>query len=157
MTVDIGGGTTDVSIVEYGDTQEGGGVNLEAMLLFRDSGSVAGDALTKEIIESVLLPTLGDTFQDGGEPADALSRISSTPRTRMPRRKPNGRAWSSWSSFRIVRQWLKDLAEDRYGSPGDRVWLVARPHPRRGGADGGPHRAGGTQHAFTARPVWAST
>ena len=29
MTVDIGGGTTDISIVEYGDSLQGGGVNLE--------------------------------------------------------------------------------------------------------------------------------
>ncbi|MFL4214826.1 virulence factor SrfB, partial [Enterobacter mori] len=45
MTVDIGGGTTDVSVVEYQDSFAGGGVDLKARLCFRDSSSTAGDAL----------------------------------------------------------------------------------------------------------------
>ena len=78
MTVDIGGGTTDISIVEYGDMLEGGGVNLEAKLLFRDSGSVAGDALAKEIIECVLLPSIGSKFQGDSERMEAFENIFSS-------------------------------------------------------------------------------
>lgn len=64
MTIDIGGGTTDIAVVEYADFLEGEGVNLDAGLLFRDCFSTAGDAIAKEIIESVLLPTLGSRFRD---------------------------------------------------------------------------------------------
>jgi hypothetical protein len=58
MNIDIGGGTTDVAVVDYRD----GGVmqtKLEASLLFKNSSTVAGDLLVKRIIERVLLPNLG--------------------------------------------------------------------------------------------------
>lgn len=67
MNVDIGGGTTDISIIRY-DLQslatEGGerwmgrrgSTALRSTLLFRDGNSVAGDMLVKRVIEKVLLP-----------------------------------------------------------------------------------------------------
>ena len=116
MTVDIGGGTTDVSIVEYCDTHEGGGVNLEATLLFRDSSSVAGDALTKEIIECVLLPTLGEAYRDEGDVQTRFENFFNAAfQTAAEKAK-----WSRVVKLvfiPMVRQWLKDLSENRYGSP----------------------------------------
>lgn len=116
MTVDIGGGTTDVSIVEYGDLLEGGGVNLEARLLFRDCSSVAGDALVKEIIESVLLPTLGARFRNDAQKMAWFESLFSGAH-------PTAASQAKWGRIvklvflPIVRQWLKDLGRGEYGNP----------------------------------------
>ncbi len=61
MNLDIGGGTSDVSIVEYQDKKQGIAVDLDARILFKDSSTVAGDRLVKVIIEKVVLPKLADT------------------------------------------------------------------------------------------------
>ena len=58
MNLDIGGGTTDVTLVEYQDLRPGEGVDLVATVLYRDSSTVAGDTLVRRIIESILLPEL---------------------------------------------------------------------------------------------------
>jgi hypothetical protein len=64
MSVDIGGGTTDYSIVEYYDRiNTPGQVDLCATLLFKDSSSSAGDLLVKNLIERVILPYLGADFR----------------------------------------------------------------------------------------------
>ncbi len=61
MNLDIGGGTSDVSIVEYQDKKEGVSVELDAKVLFKDSSTVAGDRLVKAIIEKIVLPKLAET------------------------------------------------------------------------------------------------
>lgn len=76
MNVDIGGGTTDFSVIEYRSDSLRGEVNetvktndptarLKAKLLYKDGKTVAGDALVKKIIEDILIPnwvgaSLGD-------------------------------------------------------------------------------------------------
>jgi len=116
MTVDIGGGTTDVSIVEYGDSLQGGGVNLEAKLLFRDCSSVAGDALAKEIIECVLLPSLGDRYRNDPAKMSHFENIFSGAHTTAASRAKWGRI-VKLVFMPIVRQWLKDLGRNEYGCP----------------------------------------
>ena len=61
MNLDIGGGTSDVSIVEYQDKKEGISVELDAKVLFKDSSTVAGDRLVKAIIEKIILPKLAES------------------------------------------------------------------------------------------------
>jgi Virulence factor SrfB len=61
MNLDIGGGTSDVSIVEYEDKKQGVSVELDARVLFKDSSTVAGDRLVKAIIEKIILPKLAET------------------------------------------------------------------------------------------------
>ncbi|MCC5839592.1 MAG: virulence factor SrfB [Opitutales bacterium] len=59
MNLDIGGGTSDLSIIRYTpDTpdQRGGGSRLRSELLFRDGYNIAGDRLVRRIIETILLP-----------------------------------------------------------------------------------------------------
>lgn len=116
MTVDIGGGTTDVSIVEYGDSLEGGGVNLEAKLLFRDCSSVAGDALAKEIIESVLLPAIGSKFRQDAQKMAWFENLFSGAHATAASQAKWGRI-VKLVLLPIVRQWLKDLARGDYGNP----------------------------------------
>ena len=58
MNIDIGGGTTDVSVVEYVDAERGINVDLSATVRFRDSYSDAGDGLLKMLIEDVLIDKL---------------------------------------------------------------------------------------------------
>ncbi len=59
MTIDVGGGTMDVSVVEYRDHCADAGISgahLEYKLLFRDCNTNAGDNAVKRIIEKLLLP-----------------------------------------------------------------------------------------------------
>jgi len=63
MNMDIGGGTTDVAIVEYHDDIPDTGVRLNAELLHKDSSTVAGDQLVRRAIESVLLPAIASTIE----------------------------------------------------------------------------------------------
>ncbi len=59
MNFDIGGGTSDISVVEYKDLNNAGaGVAqnlLSTCLLFKDSQAIAGDDLVKQIIEKIIL------------------------------------------------------------------------------------------------------
>lgn len=64
MNMDIGGGTTDVAIVEYRDDIPGAGVRLNAELLHKDSSTVAGDRLVRRAIEAVLLPAIAATIEN---------------------------------------------------------------------------------------------
>ncbi len=75
MTIDIGGGTTDTSILEYVDEQDGVGVDLRATLLFKDSHGIAGDRLVKDLIECVLLPALGAKFADDQSAREAFEQM----------------------------------------------------------------------------------
>ena len=116
MTVDIGGGTTDVSVVEYGDAHAGDGVDLHTKLLFRDSSSVAGDTLAREIIERVLLPTIGNAVAHDDAQKETFENLFSAPHHLAGEK-------AKWSRIvklvflPILRQWLRDLSDERYGSP----------------------------------------
>lgn len=64
MNIDIGGGTSDVSVVEYVDEREGMQVDLRAEVLFKDSSTAAGDILVRSIIERIILPKLAEAEND---------------------------------------------------------------------------------------------
>ena len=68
MNFDIGGGTSDISIVEYGclETAEEGLVDLQPKLLFRDGYSEAGDELMRQIINQVIFPAIEKTNSMAG-------------------------------------------------------------------------------------------
>ena len=56
MNLDIGGGTTDLAIIQYRNRGGPGTASLRSRLLFRHGHPIAGDMLVKAIIEKVLLP-----------------------------------------------------------------------------------------------------
>lgn len=60
MNFDIGGGTSDISVVEYEclDSPEDGLVDLQPKLLFRDGYSEAGDELMRQIIDQIVFPAI---------------------------------------------------------------------------------------------------
>ncbi len=59
MNIDIGGGTTDLAIIEYGQLDKViGAVAIHSSLIFRDGFNIAGDDLMKRIIEKMILPVL---------------------------------------------------------------------------------------------------
>lgn len=70
MNLDIGGGTTDVSVVEYVDEEKGVDVDLRATVKFRDSYGEAGDGLLKLIIESILLDKLAGEGEKPDDPKE---------------------------------------------------------------------------------------
>jgi hypothetical protein len=81
MNLDIGGGTTDIAVIEYRRDPEMRGVSaspsLISRLLHRDGFSIAGDLLVKKVIERMLLPLwlqASGIDQYSGIP-DALRRI----------------------------------------------------------------------------------
>lgn len=59
MNFDIGGGTTDISVVEYQDKNDKKAAVMDNLLstrlLFKDGQAVAGDDLVKKIIERIIL------------------------------------------------------------------------------------------------------
>jgi Virulence factor SrfB len=116
MTIDIGGGTTDIAVVQYSDTFQGEGVNLNAEILFKDSVSIAGDAIVKEIIEKVLLPSIGIRFRDDEIKAKQFENFFLNHET-------SDELKAKWSRITklvlvpIVRQLLQDLAKGTYGCP----------------------------------------
>lgn len=75
MTLDIGGGTTDTSVIEYSDKLPGAGVDLVCKLLFKDSTTIAGDRLAKDIIERVLLPKFGEPFSANAESRELFEQF----------------------------------------------------------------------------------
>ena len=113
MTIDIGGGTTDTSIVEYRDELEGVGVDLTATLLFKDSSTIAGDRLVRDIIERVLLPQLGVDYEANSAERDKFERFFFSRANRDGERAQ----WSVISRtvfIPIVHQWLRSFSD---GSP----------------------------------------
>ncbi|MGO8677458.1 MAG: virulence factor SrfB [Limisphaerales bacterium] len=87
LNLDIGGGTTDLTLVEYQDQRPGEGVDLVATVLYRDSSTIAGDGLVRRIIESVLLPALAQGLDPGERRAFAalLARQKGEDRARWNR------------------------------------------------------------------------
>ena len=110
LNIDIGGGTTDIAIVEYQDRLPGPGVKLSAELLFRDSTTIAGDFLVKRVIEAVLLPAIGE-----GIKGDPLKRQQFDSLMRAEKRNDRG-LWNRITLqvfVPIVRWWLGN----RYDNP----------------------------------------
>jgi len=118
MTIDIGGGTTDISVVDYWDDLPGAGVALKYRPIFKDSNSYAGDRLAKEIIERVLLPALASAkgIDCEHEEAETFEGVFRAAYTRLADK-------AKWSRIvklvflPIIRQWLSDLTAERYGNP----------------------------------------
>ncbi len=116
MTVDIGGGTTDTSIVEYSDRLPGTGVDLVAKLVFKDSTTIAGDRLVKDIIERLLLPQLGAQYGAGTDARDAFSRLFFS-------RAKRDSARAQWSVITrtvfipIAVQWLRSFSAGSINNP----------------------------------------
>lgn len=112
MTIDIGGGTTDTSVVEYSDDLPGVGVDLSANLMFKDSTTIAGDRLVKDIVERVMLPMLGKKFAGDKEQKDLYERFFFTRANRDGERAK----WSVISRTVIIpmiHHWLRNFsAED---------------------------------------------
>jgi hypothetical protein len=111
MNIDIGGGTTDVAIIEYSDEFAGPGVQLLSNLLYRDSSTIAGDALVRRAIEAVLLPALARGF-DARELAAFDNLLSSIKSAVASWRRINRQIF-----IPIIYRWLQDLARGRYQQP----------------------------------------
>ena len=72
MNLDIGGGTTDLTVIRYHAAENG---SVLPQLLFQDGRSTAGDELVKKIIEKLLLPAWIKTGD-----SRPVQRTSPTPR-----------------------------------------------------------------------------
>lgn len=112
MTVDIGGGTCDTSIVEYRNDIGGDSIALRYNVLFKDCSSFAGDAVMKRLIESVLLPSIlkmrnvdedSDEYAIFADVLEKSARQSAADRAKWQR-------ITSMLFLPLVRQWLTDVA-----------------------------------------------
>ena len=120
MNIDIGGGSTDVAMVEYRDTLAGG-VNMEAKLLFRNTSATAGDEMVKRIIERVLLPAVQDELSDGQERHQFARLFRRSVPAEWKRMVPAYRQKLSrivrLVLIPIVNHWLRGLSSGQAGSP----------------------------------------
>jgi hypothetical protein len=152
MNIDIGGGTTDVSIIRYhlnrpeaernGRIGHKGMTAISSTLLFRDGSSIAGDMLVKRILEKVLLPAwlrAGglDKFEENPAARRALLTLLKSPATEAisqvdPKAVTRLAAVVRLAFIPLVNQWLQQLtvAENHPDSP--RRPLVVRDwvHPK---------------------------
>lgn len=123
MSVDIGGGTTDTSIVEYRNDSGSGktNVNLKAKLLFKDSSTTAGDHLVKTIIERALLPALAESLPDRTDQRSRDQFRNLFARGGDNDREREDRAIIARLVFMpLVVKWLQDISKERQG-PGEGV------------------------------------
>lgn len=83
MNFDIGGGTSDISVIEYRDSnQAASGVAqnlLSTSLLFKDGQAIAGDDLLKKIIEKIILGGLLRTKKTVPGLTDSIIRCFTQP------------------------------------------------------------------------------
>ncbi len=112
MNIDIGGGTTDIAIIEYSDDLPGPGVQLVSNLLYRDSNTIAGDALVYRAIEGVLLPALAFGLDNNGLTV-FCNLLSSTKREVAKWRRITRQIF-----IPIIYRWLQDLGNGCYQQPG---------------------------------------
>lgn len=112
MSIDIGGGTTDYAIVEYCDNMSGSGVELTTELLFRDSVSVAGDAIVKEILEQVFLRILSEKWNPDSEERQLFESFFSESFNNQNEQE----TWKKICRLALVPRavsWLEDLCQGR--------------------------------------------
>jgi hypothetical protein len=118
MTIDIGGGSTDTSVVEYRDSiKEGVGSELTPKVLLNDSTAFAGDRLALDLIERILLPTIGARFKDKPELnrkfCEALVANDEADKVRM--------ALITRTVFMpIIHKWFEDIEQGRRGDASEK-------------------------------------
>ena len=121
MNIDVGGGTTDIAVVDYVDTLPGTPVHLVATTLFKNSSTVAGDGLVKRIIETTLLPKLGERFAAGTSERARFDQFFGVPSAQFLAAAPAFRQRLArivrLVFIPIVNAWLKEVSEGRYGDP----------------------------------------
>ncbi len=133
MTVDIGGGTTDTSIVEYRNIIAGG-VSLRYNVLFRDCSSAAGDMVVLAIIQRVLLPSIlvthgalvrdKDGYSVPNPNAHEVCRAFASVLSTSHGTQSEHATWQRITKLffvPIVRQWLSDLVDCPKGYYSDDV------------------------------------
>lgn len=77
-SIDIGGGTTDLVIVDYElDDGRGANVYIRPNQRFRDGFKVAGDDILLNVIQEMLIPPLAQALREHGvgDPGPMLSRL----------------------------------------------------------------------------------
>ena len=118
LTIDIGGGTTDTALVEYSSGPSKTETHLVLKVLFSDTTTRAGDKLIKELIEAVLLPTLGERFASDETRRSEFENFFSASRRLNDSDDRLGRMVLTRSVFvPMVYKWLEDLSNNRDGNP----------------------------------------
>lgn len=116
MTVDIGGGTMDTSIVEYHNNAPAEQVALKYRVIFRDSNTFAGDNVVLNIIQRVLLPAMLEAKGIGGDSEDGDADTIAKFVDILGSQRSEKRDRAKWQRITkmlfipIVRQWLSDVA-----------------------------------------------
>lgn len=116
MTVDIGGGTMDSSIVEYRNSASGSQIALRYRILFRDCNSFAGDKVVLGIIQRVLLPSILEAkgVDEDDEIAEKFISILGASRV-MQKDRSKWQRITKMFFVPMVRSWLSDVANCKNG------------------------------------------
>ena len=127
MTVDIGGGTMDSTIIEYRNLLEEKMVDLRYKILFRDCSTFAGDTAMYTIINRVLLPALITKRTTSQELIDVFVHELSKTKSEMGDRSKWNRIITNFF-VPVVQQWLTDMAKNATeNEQGDIVYKTPTP------------------------------
>lgn len=112
MTIDIGGGTMDSSIVEYRNCAPGAQVSLRYKVLFRDCNSFAGDSVMLSLIQRALLPSILGAKGIDDEDDDIAVKFTNILMHQRDRQVDRAKWQRITKMFflPVVRQWLTDVA-----------------------------------------------
>lgn len=111
MTVDIGGGTMDSTIIEYRNTLGGQQMDLRYKILFRDCSSFAGDEAMLKIIERVLLPAILTKKTNSEELIDIFLNELAKTKSQLGIRAKWNRIITNFF-VPVVQRWLTDMAKN---------------------------------------------
>lgn len=81
MNIDIGGGTTDIAVIEHSRSAQCpvGTIGISSQLLTKECFTIAGDSIVKKIIEQIIVPLIGGTnlqaLSGNIERADQVKRV----------------------------------------------------------------------------------
>ena len=120
LNFDIGGGTTDISVIEYMDenqTESSAQNMLVTRLLFKDGQALAGDDLLKRIVEKIILAPLVEQKKDIAVPGSE-SMLGETIIDKFS--NPSHDAKEEAVRQRIVRTCLIPLATFCLSHPGQK-------------------------------------
>ena len=119
LTIDIGGGTVDTAVVQYSDAGAGRpSVHLLSEVLFNDSSTHAGDRLVKDLIETVLLPTLGERFRSNPGLRPEFEKFFARSASMREAEDRLKRMVITRSVFiPMVYKWLEEISNNTMGSP----------------------------------------
>ena len=105
LNLDVGGGTSDISLIEYSDLDETEGVELQPRILYKNGFAFAGDEILRRIIQDVVLPNIAELCSNENKSKDDLLED-----LKIEFSRASGDTTFDINRGRVVRQCLMPIA-----------------------------------------------